>query len=223
MPTALILGASRGIGHEFVRQLLADGWKVIATARDDAALAALRAEGADPLKLDVTKPETLAAIGWQLDGEKLDLAVYVAGVYGPKGQSTKSPPTAQDFDAVMHTNVLGAMQVIPVIAPMVEAAQGKFGFISSGMGSIGETDTSYGWLYRTSKAALNMAVKSASLDYPAATFVALCPGWVRTDMGGPGATLAVEDSVRGLLGVIHGLKKEDSGSYRNYAGRQLAW
>ncbi len=223
MPTALILGASRGIGREFVRQLLADNWRVIATARDDASLTELRNAGAETFKLDVANPDSLAGLGWQLDGEKLDLAVYVAGVYGPQAQSAKSPPTAQDFDKVMHTNVLGAMQTIPTIAPMVEAAQGKFAFISSGMGSIGETDTTYGWLYRTSKAALNMAVKSAALDYPSAVFVAMCPGWVRTDMGGPNATLAVEDSVSGLLNVIDGLKQEDSGTYRNYAGRTLSW
>ncbi|OWW21881.1 SDR family oxidoreductase [Noviherbaspirillum denitrificans] len=223
MPTALILGASRGIGREFVRQLIAANWRVLATARDDASLADLRSAGAEAYKLDVANPDSLAGLGWQLDGEKLDLAVYVAGVYGPQGQSPKAPPTAQDFDKVMHTNVLGAMQVIPTIAPMVEAAQGRFAFISSGMGSIGETDTSYGWLYRTSKTALNMAVRSAALDYPSATFVLMCPGWVRTDMGGPNATLAVEDSVGGLLNVINGLKQEDSGTYRNYAGRTLAW
>jgi len=223
MPTALILGASRGIGREFVRQLLASGWRVLATARDDASLAELRTAGAESYKLDVANPDSLAALGWQLDGEKPDLAVYVAGVYGPDGQSPKAPPTAQDFDRVMHTNVLGAMQAIPTIAPMVEAAQGRFAFISSGMGSIGETDSTHGWLYRTSKAALNMAVKSASLDYPSATFVALCPGWVRTDMGGPNASISVEDSVSGLLNVIGGLTKEDSGTYRNYAGRALSW
>ncbi|HYD96770.1 MAG TPA: SDR family oxidoreductase [Noviherbaspirillum sp.] len=223
MPTALILGASRGIGREFVRQLLAAGWHVHATARDDASLADLKQAGAQAYKLDVASPDSLAGLGWQLDGEKLDLAVYVAGVYGPQGQSPKAPPAAQDFDKVMHTNVLGAMQAIPLVAPMVEAAQGTFAFISSGMGSIAETDSSYGWIYRTSKAALNMAVKSAALDYPAATFVALCPGWVRTDMGGPNASIAVDESVAGLLNVIGNLKKEDSGTYRNYAGRNLAW
>ena len=223
MPTALILGASRGIGREFVRQLLVSNWRVIATARDDAALAELRTAGAEPFKLDVANPDSLAGLGWQLDGEKLDLAVYVAGIYGPQGQSAKTPPTAQDFDQVMHTNVLGAMQAIPTLAPMVEAAQGKFVFISSGMGSIGETDTTYGWLYRTSKTALNMAVRSASLDYPSATFVAMCPGWVRTGLGGPNAPTPVEESVSGMLNVIGGLKKEDSGTYRNYTGRTLSW
>jgi NAD(P)-dependent dehydrogenase (short-subunit alcohol dehydrogenase family) len=222
MPTALILGASRGIGREFVRQLLADGWKVYATARDDQGLAALKDDGADPLRLDVARPETLAGLGWQLDGVKLDLALYVAGVFGP-GERATVPPTAQDFDHVMHTNVLGAMQAIPLIAPMVEAAKGKFAFISSGMGSIGEVSASDGWVYRASKAALNMAVKSASLDYPHATFVALDPGWVRTDMGGPNAAISVDESVRGMLQVLATLTRDDSGTYRSRTGRQLDW
>lgn len=222
MPVALIIGASRGIGHEFVRQLREGGWKVFATARDDQGLQALRDLGAEALKLDVTKPESMAGLGWQLDGEKLDLAVYVAGVYGPK-QQERNAPTVQDFDSVMHTNVFGAMQALPLVGPMVEAAQGRFAFISSGMGSIGETESSYGWLYRASKAALNMVVKTASFDYPKAVCVALCPGWVRTDMGGPDASISVEESVSGLLGVISQLGAQDTGTYRNYTGRQLAW
>jgi NAD(P)-dependent dehydrogenase (short-subunit alcohol dehydrogenase family) len=222
MPTALIIGASRGIGREFVRQLRAANWKVFATAREDQALAALRGEGAEALKLDVTKPESLAGLGWQLDGEKLDLAVYVAGVYGPAHQ-TGSAPTAQDFDQVMHTNVLGAMQAIPLVAPMVEAARGKFAFISSGMGSIGEAESSYGWLYRASKAALNMVVRSAAFDHPKAIFVALNPGWVRTDLGGANAPLSAEESVRDMLGVIDSLDSNDSGSFRDYTGRTVAW
>jgi NAD(P)-dependent dehydrogenase (short-subunit alcohol dehydrogenase family) len=222
MPTALIIGASRGIGHEFVRQLLADHWNVIATARDDAAIAALNDAGAKALKIDVTQPESLAGLGWQLDGEKLDLAIYVAGVFGTKEGATVAP-SAQDFDQVMHTNVLGAMQAIPLVAPMVEAAQGKFAFISSVMGSIAETESSYGWLYRASKSALNMAVKCASLDFPKATVAALHPGWVQTDMGGPGASITVDVSVSGLLRVIGVLQQKDTGSYRDYTGRQLPW
>lgn len=221
MPTALILGATRGIGREFVRQLLGAGWKVFATARDDAAIADLRSTGAEPIKLDVTKPESLAGIGWQLDGEKLDLAVYVAGVYGPSHQAGAAP-TEADFDKVMHTNVLGAMQAIPLVAPMVEAAQGKFAFISSGMGSIGEAESSYGWLYRASKAALNMVVKTASFDYPKATFVALCPGWVRTDLGGPNAPLSASDSVRAMRATLSNLKPAHKGQFFHHDGRPFA-
>jgi NAD(P)-dependent dehydrogenase (short-subunit alcohol dehydrogenase family) len=217
------MGASRGIGRELVRQLLAAGWQVHATARSDAALAELQAAGALPLQLDVTRPESLAGLGWQLDGARLDLAVYVAGVYGPSHQTATTPPTQADFDAVMHANVLGAMQALPLVAPMVEEAAGRFVVISSGMGSIGEAESSHGWIYRASKAALNMAVKSASFDYPKATLLAMCPGWVRTDMGGEQAALAVEDSVAGMVKVMLARRLEDSGSFWSHDGRQLPW
>ncbi len=223
MPAALIMGASRGIGRELVRQLLAAGWQVHATARADAALAELQAAGALPLQLDVTRPESLAGLGWQLDGARLDLAVYVAGVYGPSHQTATAPPTQADFDAVMHANVLGAMQALPLVAPMVEEAAGRFVVISSGMGSIGEAESSHGWIYRASKAALNMAVRSAAFDYPKATLLAMCPGWVRTDMGGENAALAVEDSVAGMLKVVLARGLGDSGSFWDHAGRRVGW
>ncbi|OGB25789.1 MAG: short chain dehydrogenase [Burkholderiales bacterium RIFCSPLOWO2_02_FULL_57_36] len=222
MSTALIIGASRGIGRELTRQLLAAGWQVFATARDDATVAALQAEGAAALNIDVTKPEALAALGWKLDDVKLDLAVYVAGVSGPRAGSS-APPTAAEFDAVMHANVLGAMQSVPLIAPLVEAAAGKFIFISSIMGSIAETQGSSVWTYRTSKAALNMAVKAAAFDYPKATMVVMHPGWVRTDMGGPNASISVQESVDGMRRVIETLSIKDSGTFWNQAGEKLPW
>jgi NAD(P)-dependent dehydrogenase (short-subunit alcohol dehydrogenase family) len=223
MPAALVIGASRGIGNGFARQLVNDGWKVYATARDDAALAGLRAAGAEAFKLDVAKPESLAALGWQLDGVKLDLALYVSGLLGPQ-QDAKEAPTAADFDALMHVNVLGAMQAIPLVAPAVEAAGGKFVFITSGMGSIAETQASGPWwIYRVSKAALNMVVKSAAFDYPKASFIAMCPGWVRTDMGGSTATSSIEESVADMLRVLASLGLRDSGSYYNLSGRRLPW
>jgi NAD(P)-dependent dehydrogenase (short-subunit alcohol dehydrogenase family) len=222
MPTALVIGASRGIGRELVRQLLAERWQVFATARDDSAVAALQADGAAALKIDVTKPEALAALGWQLDGVELELALYVAGVSGPRAGSS-APPTAAEFDAVMHANVLGAMQSIPLIAPLVEAANGKFIFISSIMGSITETEGSSVWTYRVSKAALNMAVKAAAFDYPKATMVAMHPGWVRTDMGGPNASISVEESVGAMRRVIASLSNKDSGTFWDQTGKKLAW
>lgn len=222
MKTVFVIGASRGIGSEFVRQFLADGWKVYATARDADGIAALEVAGAEAIKLDVTKPASIAELAWKLDGVKLDVALYVAGVYGPNSGADTEPMVA-DFDKVMHTNVCGAMQLIPSVMPFVEAAHGKFIFISSGMGSIGEASSSMGWVYRASKAALNMVVKSASFDYPKATLVAMCPGWVRTDMGGTGATLEVEDSVANMRKVIDSLKPADTGTYRNHSGRHLAW
>ena len=222
MRTALIIGASRGIGREFVRQLLAADWRVFATARDQTSLASLNEDGANALKIDVAVPESLSALGWQLDGEKIDLAVYVAGVFGSYDGASE-PPALPMFDATMHANVLGAMQAIPLVAPLVGAARGKFAFITSGMGSIADAESSMGWVYRASKAALNMAVHSARNDYPNVTLVTMNPGWVRTDMGGASAPTSVADSVSGMLKVIERLKPSDSGSFQSYDGRKMQW
>lgn len=205
----LVLGASRGIGLELVRQYLAAGDRVIATARDDAALAQLTAMGAVALNLDVANPASVSGLSWNLDGEKLDVAWYVAGVFAKEGATT--PPTQVAFDAVMHTNVLGAMQALPQVAPMVEAAQGIFCFVTSEMGHIAGVPSSNAWLYRTSKAALNMAVVAAQGDYPAARMVLMHPGWVQTDMGSAAAPLNVQTSVAGMRATLASLVTPASG------------
>ena len=122
----------------------------------------------------------------------------------------------------MHTNVLGAMQVIPQVAPLVEAAGGRFGFISSTMGRIGDVEASNAWLYRVSKAALNMVVASARHSYPRAVLAAFHPGWVQTDMGGAQAPVTVTDSVAGLRRTLAALTLADSGAFLRYDGQRLA-
>lgn len=218
--TALILGASRGLGLELVRQLLAAGTRVIATARTPQDLAQLQALGAQVLSIDVASPASVSGLAWQLDGEKLDLAFYVAGVMRRPDATT--PPTQQDFDAVMHANVLGAMQAIPQVAPLVEAAGGVFAFMSSSMSQIANVPASNAWLYRTSKAALNMAMAAAQHDYPAATLVAMDPGWVQTDMGGHAAPLTADASVRGMLATLADLQPSDKGQLLHYDGRRAS-
>ena len=220
MATVLIIGASRGIGWELARQYVAAGERVIATGRDDAALARLRDLGAQALRVDVADAASISGLAWQLDGEKIDIAWYVAGVI--RRPNALTPPTQQDFDAVMHTNVLGAMQAIPQVAPLVADAGGVFAFISSSMSQIGSVSNSGSWLYRTSKAALNMAVAAAQHDYPGATLVTIDPGWVQTDMGGDGAPLTVEDSVRGLRSTVAGLTPADKGRLLHHDGRRAA-
>lgn len=213
----LVLGASRGIGLEFVRQYTQAGAEVTATARADDGLQKIKALGAKPLKLDVADPASVSGLAWMLDGEKFDVAIYVAGVYTQSSATT--PPTREEFDRTMHTNVLGAMQTIPQVAPLVAEAKGKFIFITSGMGSIGEVESSFGWTYRVSKAALNMAVIAAQSDYPQALMLPMCPGWVRTDMGGPNASISVEESVSAMRSTIAGLTAKDKGKYFHHDGR----
>jgi NAD(P)-dependent dehydrogenase (short-subunit alcohol dehydrogenase family) len=214
----LVIGASRGIGMELVRQYLTEGRRVIATARDDTGVARLKGMGAEVLRVDVSDPASVSGLAWQLDGEKLDVALYVAGVIDRASAGT--PPTREAFDRVMHTNVLGAMQVIPQVMPMVEAAQGVFAGLSSSMSQIGRVPASNAWLYRVSKAALNMALSSARFEYPAARVVALDPGWVQTDMGGAGAPVSLEDSVSGMRQVLAGLTPEDNGRLLHFDGRR---
>lgn len=218
MATVLVIGASRGIGLEMVRQCLAAGDRVIATARDDAGLTHLEALGAEPLRVDVADPASVSGLAWSLDSEELDVALYVAGVI--ERADAKTPPTQDAFDRVMHANVLGAMQAMPQVLPAVEAAGGVFGVISSAMSQIGEVSASGAWLYRVSKAALNMAVASARHSYPAALCVALDPGWVQTDMGGGSAPLTVERSVAGLRRVLASLTREDNGRLIHHDGRR---
>ncbi len=220
MATVLVIGASRGIGLELVRQYREAGDRVIATARDEAGLATLRDLGAQALQVDVANPASVSGLSWLLDGEKLDVALYVAGVMDRAGATT--PPTQQAFDHVMHTNVLGLMQVIPQVLPMVEEASGVFGALSSSMSQIASVPGSNAWLYRVSKAALNMAVASARFDYPRARLVALDPGWVQTDMGGATAPLSLADSVAGLRAAIASITSDDNGHLIHHDGRRAA-
>ena len=220
MSTVLVIGASRGIGLELVRQYREEGRRVIATVRDDAGRERVEALGAEVKQIDVANPASESGLSWLLDGEKIDIALYVAGVI--RRPNALTPPTQQDFDAVMHTNVLGAMQALPQVAPMVEEAGGVFAFLSSSMSQIGSVQNSGSWVYRVSKAALNMAVAAAQNDYPRVTLVTIDPGWVQTDMGGATAPVQIEDSVSGMRSVIASLTPEDKGQLLHYDGRRAA-
>ncbi|MBV8626544.1 MAG: SDR family oxidoreductase [Paraburkholderia sp.] len=225
MKTALIVGASRGIGREFARQYKRAGWRVLATARDDDALEALADLGAETFPLDITEPEEIAALGWKLDGEPLHAAVLVAGVYGPRTEGVETI-TSEDFADVMNTNVRGPMQLLPILLPLVEDARGVLAVLSSKMGSISEATGTTGWLYRASKAALNDAIKIASLQTRSAACIALHPGWVRTDMGGPQAAIDPERSVAGMRDVLAqaaGAPEAFNGRFYQYDGTPLEW
>ncbi|MBY0242601.1 MAG: SDR family oxidoreductase [Burkholderiaceae bacterium] len=229
MPSALIIGASRGIGHELVRQYLRDGWRVIATARKPDDVNALAAMGAHAHGLDVTNVEAVAGLGWKLDGEQLDVAILNAGVFGPRHDGF---PLQTDFDQVMHTNVLAAMRLLPIMAPWVAAAfdkkngkHGKLAVLSSRMGSLSERNHPSGSLYRASKAALNSVLIDTALTFgpQGVTCVALHPGWVQTDMGGAGADITVEESATGIRHTLATLPASPTATYRNYDGTEIGW
>jgi NAD(P)-dependent dehydrogenase (short-subunit alcohol dehydrogenase family) len=219
----LVIGASRGLGLEFARQYRAAGDRVVATARSEAGLSTLRMLGCEPLPLDLLDAASVAGLGWRLDGERFDAVVLNAGVYGPRTQGLESP-TQDDFDAVMRTNVLGPMRVLPQIEATL-AAGAKLLVLSSMMGSIGQRSSTTGWLYRASKAAVNSVLRDAALMLGprGITCVAVHPGWVQTDMGGPNASLSPERSVADLRRLLARLTPDDNGHFLNHDGSPIAW
>jgi NAD(P)-dependent dehydrogenase (short-subunit alcohol dehydrogenase family) len=218
----LVIGASRGIGLEFVRQYRADGAAVVATARDEAGLARLQALGARALRLDVCDAASVAGLAWQIDGEAFDVAIVNAGVIGSRTTGLQSPEQ-DEFDRVMRTNVLGPMRVLPLLGDALAPAA-RLAVLSSRMGSIGERAAAGSWLYRASKAAVNSVLKDTALVLAGrATCIAFHPGWVRTDMGGPSADLDVADSVAGMRRVLAGVSPADTGRFFNFDGSPIAW
>lgn len=223
MPLALITGANRGLGLEFTRQYLRDGWRVIGCCRNPDAASELATAGAEVMKLDVTRAADVTAASKRLAAMSIDLVVCNAGVAGARA-AVLSPVTQADFDQVMRTNVLGPMWISAALADRLRPG-GKIAYLSSRMGSIGAMSNAGSALYRASKAALNAVVKAVALELASrgATAIALHPGWVKTDMGGAGADIDAETSVAGMRTVIEGAGPRVSGHFLDYTGKEIPW
>lgn len=221
MPTVLITGASRGIGREFARQYGAEGWRVVATCRDPSRCDL----GDEAYRMDVTDPASIRALHAALDGEAVDLLINNAGIYGPRG-SGLGRIDYEAWEDVLRTNALGPVRVAEAFADLVErSALKKMVFISSTMGSIGNNTSGGGYIYRSSKAALNMAVASLSVDLSGRGIICLLfhPGWVKTDMGGASAPFDAATSVAGMRAVIDRATVAESGGFFDYNGNRLPW
>jgi NAD(P)-dependent dehydrogenase (short-subunit alcohol dehydrogenase family) len=225
MPTVFLTGASRGLGLEFAKQYAADGWRVIATARDPARAEALRAikGNVEIHALDVVDFAAASRLGELLRDEAIDVLIANAGISGPRDMSLKQI----DGDAwaeVFRVNTMAPVAIAAALTDQVaRSSQRKAVAISSRLGSMAENNDGGMSVYRSSKAALNAVWRSFAIDNPGLIATVLHPGWVRTDMGGEAAPVAPSESVAGMRRVIAGLTTKDSGGFRNFDGAPLPW
>lgn len=229
MPTALIAGASRGLGLGLVREYLAHDWRVIATVRGAAPLLeALLAGDQGRLTLaraDIADPAATARVRRDLGDTRLDLLFLVAGVAGDV-QKPIHAVAPEEAAQVYLTNAYWPVRFAESFADAM-APDGVVAFMSSVLGSIGSFDAvgaGAAWeTYRSSKAALNMLAKAFFARHGGLTVLSLAPGWVRTDMGGPQAPLDVETSVRRLYDIVAARRGRRTHRYINHDGAELPW
>ena len=227
---ALVVGASRGLGLGLTAELKSRGWGVVGTVRDEAGERRLQALAGKPggeirvEHLDINDHAGIAALRQRLDGTVFDLVFVNAGI-APQGRGDAAGASRDEAAAVFMTNAVSPMRVARAFLDRVRNGSGIVAFMSSGLGSVANKTDSYSELYSASKAALNSLSRSlaASLGGRRVTVLAVAPGWVRTDMGGRGASLSVEDSVRGIVDVLGGRAGTGRHGFVDYRGREVEW
>lgn len=227
-PTILIVGASRGLGHAMAAEFLKKGWRVVGTVRGTARtllhdLADEAPGRLDIEHLDINDPVQLASLRERLSGRVLDMLFVNSGITNDPRMPIGEVPTS-DFVDVMVTNALSPMRVIEALQHLV-APGGLIGAMSSGQGSIANNTVGLREVYRCSKAALNMSMKSFSVRQAdtGRAFVLMAPGWVRTALGGPDARLTIEESVPSLVNVLIEKRGRPGLEYLDYLGRTVPW
>lgn len=232
MPTLLITGANRGIGLEITRQYAADGWDVLACCRSPEnahelnKLAATSKGGVSVCLLDVANDAQRQALAAQLKGQPIDILFNSAGVSGNWATQSFGHCKTDEWLDVMRINVITPMLMMQDFAANVALSEHKIiANMSSKMGSIADNTSGGSYLYRSSKAALNMVTVSAAHDLARRKIavVALHPGWVRTDMGGPNGELSVEESVTALKRNLAKVAFADSGRFIDIDGGDIPW
>ncbi|MDV6340968.1 SDR family oxidoreductase [Nitrosomonas sp. Is24] len=232
MRTMLITGANRGIGLEFVRQYAADGWRVVACCRKPAAAEALNrlaAQYPDQTTvhaLDVTDHAQIDQLAQTLSQQPIDLLINNAGVYPPAYGDALGETDYAAWQHAFAVNTMAPLKITEAFIRQIARSELKtIVTITSKMGSIADNRGGGSYIYRSSKAGVNIVMKSLSIDLNPQKIIAvlLHPGWVKTDMGGPGALITAEQSVAGMRRVIANLTLQDSGKFYAFDGQIVPW
>jgi NAD(P)-dependent dehydrogenase (short-subunit alcohol dehydrogenase family) len=221
MKSALILGASRGIGLGLTAELISRGWQVTATHRSPAP--DLAATGARLAVVDMDDDAALHALASSLAGERFDHVLINAGITGPRSE-TATNVTRDAMAQLFWTNAIAPIRAGRLLLPLIKDG-GSIGFMTSRLGSVGSRDHGYAELYSASKAALNSLTRgfvAQDVGQRPVAVLNLHPGWVRTAMGGDGADIDVATSAAGLATVIEAAKPPGQ-RYLDYSGATLPW
>ncbi|MDR3474757.1 MAG: SDR family NAD(P)-dependent oxidoreductase [Devosia sp.] len=226
--TVLIVGASRGLGLGLAREYAKRGWQVIGTVRSASPLTGLHglaAEIGDRVRVeivDINIPGQVAALRQRLTGERIDVLFVNAGIsYGARDAIPETSTEA--FTTMMVTNALSPLRVVEAFNDLVPPG-GVIAAMSSGLGSVTNTTGTGMEVYRASKAALNTMLRTFAIRTgKERTVLAVAPGWVKTDMGGPNATLTVEESVSGIADAIAARRGRSGAWFVDYQGHDVAW
>jgi NAD(P)-dependent dehydrogenase (short-subunit alcohol dehydrogenase family) len=230
MTSVLVTGSNRGIGLEWCRQYAEAGWRVLATCRHPETADALHDlarehSGLSVHRLDVTRPESVYALRAELQHETIDVLINNAGIY-----LEKYAPTAalryDEWQQTLDVNTLAPLRVSEALLELVARSQRKLVVaLSSHMGSIAEISAPGDTYYRSSKAALNAAMKGLSLALRERGIgvLLLHPGWVKTRMGGWDAPLTAAESVAGMRALVDAFSLDQSGRFLRYNGTEIPW
>ena len=231
MTSVLITGTNRGLGFEFARQYAAGGVRVFAACRNPSAADALwqleqTTEGRlSVIAMDVTDAKSVGNAAAQLKDLAIDVLINAAGIAGPSRQTTGNV----DYKAwaeVLEVNTMGPLRVLESFMEHIACSERRLAVtITSGMGSLADNKSGGSIVYRSSKAAVNMVMRSAAIDLTSRgiSCVLVNPGWVRTDMGGPKAPLSPQESVTAMRQLIDTFGPKHSGNFYNYDGREYPW
>lgn len=229
MPTVLLIGASRGLGHAMAAEFLKKGWHVMGTVRGSGRtllhdLADALPDRVEIETLDITRPDEIRALRERLSGRTFDILFVNAGTTNPDPTQTIGEVSTEDFVNLMVTNALSPMRVIESLSDLV-TLDGLIGIMSSGQGSIADNESGQREVYRGSKAALNQLMRSfaARQARSSRAMLLMAPGWVRTELGGPEGRLSIEESVPGVVNTLLDKRGRPGLEYLDYRGRTIRW